>query len=261
MNKYFLLPVLLCICFSCKLKKDFVCLADLDDQDLQEGIPVPSIDYKIKKSDNLYVDIQTMNPEINTLFNPSKGSGYSSGTSQNYGSIVGQYLNGFIVNENGDIVMPILGKVNVLGKTISEAQFQIQERADKYIKDATVKLKLLNFKITVMGEVHQPGVYYNYNNYITILDAISMASGQTDYSNIEQALVMRQTDEGTKSYRLNLKSGEEIMNSPAYYLQPNDVIYVEPDKSKRRQINARTYSLVLSSISTLVLTIHYFFDD
>ncbi len=261
MNKFIYLSLLFCLCFSCKPTKDLICLKDLQNQNLQEGIPVPSVDYKIKESDNLYIDIQTMNPEINMLFNPSKGTGYSSGTSQNYGDLTGQYLNGFIVDKNGEVTMPILGKVKVIDQTIEDAQALIQEKADKYIKDATIKLKLLNYKITIMGEVNNPGVYYNYNDYVTILDALSMANGQTDYSNIENALVMRQTEEGTKNFRLNLKSGVDLMNSPAYYIQPNDVIYIEPDNSKKRQINATTYSLIISTISTLVLTIHYFWQD
>ncbi len=261
MNKFFSLIMLCCICFSCKPTKDFICLTDLNNQEIQKGIPIPAMDYKIKENDNLYIDIQTMNPDINILFNPSKSTGFSGGTSQNYGDLTSQYLNGFVVNSEGVVTMPILGKVNVMEKTIPQAQALIQQQADKYIKDATIKLKLLNYKITVLGEVNRPGVYYNYNNYITILDALSMASGQTDYSNIEKALVMRETKEGTESFRINLKSGENLMSSPAYYLQPNDVIYIEPDHSKKWLLNTRNISLIISGMSTLVLTIHYFFQD
>jgi len=262
MNKFifFILFVIIAnLHTSCKTGKDLTYLQDLGHLELQEGIPAPPQAYQIKENDNLYIDILSMNPEINALFNPSKGngSGYNSGTQQNYGDISSQYLNGFQVDFKGDITMPILGTVKVLGKTIHETQQLIQTEADKYIKDATIKVKLLNFKLTVLGEVKNPGIYYNYNNYITILDGISMASGETDYSHIKKVLVLRQTDKGIKSYRMNLTSSKDLLTSKAYYLQPNDVIYIEPDQSKRLRINMPVFTLIISSISTAVLLLNY----
>lgn len=260
MNKFLFFSIIVIIgnlYTSCKTKKDLTYLQDLSNQELQEGVPTPAKAYKIKENDNLYIDILSMNQEINALFNPSKGMGYNSGTQQNYGDISSQYLNGFQVDFKGDITMPILGTVKVLDKTIHEAQELIQTEVDKYIKDATIKVKLLNFKLTVMGEVKNPGVYYNYNNYITILDGISMASGQTDYSHIKNVLVLRQTENGIKSYRMDLTSSKDLLISKAFYLQPNDVIYIEPDKSKRLKINMPVFTLILSSISTAVLLLKY----
>ncbi len=258
MNKHFSLALLLLLIItSCSSRKKFTYINDLNNNELLQGLPPEAPTYKIKSNDNLYIDIQTLNPEINILFNPSKGSGYSSGTSQNYGELTGQYLNGFQVDMEGFVTMPILGKVNVLDKKISEAQTIIQERANKYIKDATIKVKLLNYKYTVLGEINQPGVYYNYNNYITIFDAISSASGETDYSDIRQALVIRQTEKGTKTFRINLTSGKDVLNSEAYYIQPNDVIYIEPGKNKPLKVNSTLYSLIFSSISSLILLLNY----
>ncbi|WP_066627316.1 polysaccharide biosynthesis/export family protein [Labilibacter marinus] len=255
---YFLLMIVTVGLYtSCKSNKELTYLSDIENEELQEGIPAPASIYRLRENDNLYVDIQTMNPEINALFNPAKGTGFNSGTQQNYGDLSSQYLNGFQVNLQGEIEMPILGSVKVIGKTLEEAREMMQVEADKYIKDATIKLKLLNYKITIMGEVKRPGVYYNYNSFVTVLDGISMASGETDYSSIDEVLVLRQTEKGTKSYRIDMSSGKKFLQSEAYYLQPNDVVYVEPDNSKKLKINLPVYTLILSSVSTLILLLNY----
>ncbi|WP_430937009.1 polysaccharide biosynthesis/export family protein [Saccharicrinis sp. 156] len=260
MNKYFFLALIVlmaCLYTSCTTKKKLTYLTDLDNMEIKEGIPTLATEYKIKENDNLYIDIQTMNPEVNTLFNPSRGTGLGSGTQQNYGELSSQYLNGFQVDTNGDVYMPILGKVSVIGKTLKEVQEHIQIQADNYIKEASIKVKLLNFKITVMGEVQNPGVYYNYNSFITVLDAISLANGETEYSRIKEVLVVRQLDNGIKSYRLDLTKSEGFMSSEAFFLQPNDVVYIEPDRNKSLNINLPFFTLVMSSISTLILLLNY----
>ncbi len=258
MNKLILFVFLTSIFFSCTSKKNLTYFNDIEKKDFQQGIPIPAPIHIIKPSDNLYINIQTLNPEINALFNPSTGNGVSNSTSQIFGEGVGQHINGFLVDDEGYVTLPIIGKVNVKNKTIEEAREAIQIQAQIYIKDATIKVKLLNFKFTVLGEVNSPGVYYNYNSYITILDAISMASGQTAYSNIKHLLVMRQTKDGTMNYyRINLASGMDLIQSQAYYLQPNDVVYLEPKKNKSLSINMAVYSLILSSVSTLILLVNF----
>jgi polysaccharide export outer membrane protein len=142
--------------------------------------------------------------------------------------------------------------VALAGRSLKEAQEIIQTKVDEYIKNATVKVKLLSFKVTVLGEVKSPGVYYNYNNKMTVLDGISMASGVTDYGRIQKVLVLRPTDSGSKTFRLDL-SNKKFLASEAFFLQPNDVVYVEPDKYKNLKLNSSAYSLVLSTLSTIVL--------
>ena len=109
----------------------------------------------------------------------------------------------------------------------------------------------MSYKVTVMGEVKNPGTYYNYSNNITVLEAISMANGITDFASISRVLVMRPTDKGSKSYRLNMTS-KELLASEAFFLLPNDVVYVEPDKYKNVKLNSTTYSLALSSVTALL---------
>lgn len=238
--------------FSCKTSKNLVYLNNTQDDELLVDMPESTDEYKIKVNDNLFVDIKSLSPEVNAIFNPAQGVGTQGGTQQNYGQVSGQYLNGFLVDLRGNINLPIIGFVNVLDKTLEEARIEIQSKADEYIKEATVKVKLLSFKITVMGEVKNPGVYYNYTNSLTVLEGISMANGVTDYARIKKVLVLRPTPKGSKTHRLDL-TDKSFLNSKAFFLQPNDVVYVEPDKYKNVKLNSPMYSLFLSTISTLIL--------
>lgn len=218
-------------------------------------MPGKIAEYVIKTNDNLYVDIQSMSPEVNAMFNPTKGMGTTGGTQQHYGQPSSQYLNGFQVDFSGNVMLPVIGKVAVAGKTLNAAREVIQLKADEYIKDAMVKVKLLSFKITVLGEVKNPGMYYNYNNNMTVLDGISMASGVTDYGRIQKVLIMRTSEKGSKTFRLDL-SNKKFLSSEAFFLQPNDVVYVEPDKYKNVKLNSPMYSLFLSTVSTLILILN-----
>jgi len=240
---------------SCRTNKDLVYLNNANDQEIQEGISGPVSEYIIKANDNLYIDIQSMSSEMNALFNPSKSGGMQSDTQQNYGHLPGQYLNGFQVNLNGNINLPIIGKVTLVGKSLNQARETIQAKADEYIKGATVKVKLLSFKVTVLGEVKNPGLYYNYNSQMSILDAISRASGVTDYGRIQKVLVLRSTDSGSRTYRLDL-TNKKFLASDAFFLHPNDVVYVEPDKYKNVKLNSPLYSLFLSTLTTLILVLN-----
>lgn len=240
---------------SCKSRKDMVYLQDANNHDtIVTQSPLLNA-YALKVNDNLFVDILTLNPEVNALFNPTKSS-YNSGTSQNYGDASSQLLNGFQVDIQGFITLPIIGQVKVAGLTLSQAEEAIQEKADEYLNDATVKVKLLSFKYTVLGEVNSPGVYYNYNTVFTVLDAISSAKGETDYSQLNKVRVLRNTDTGQKVYEIDFRS-KNFMSSEAFYLLPNDVVYVQADKNKTIKVNYSIFSLVFSSISALILLLNY----
>jgi polysaccharide export outer membrane protein len=125
------------------------------------------------------------------------------------------------------------------------------------LKDASVQVKILSFKVTVLGELRNPGVFYNYNSNMTILEAIGMAGGVTDNAQISQLLIVRHTPTGSKSFRLDL-STKKSLYSEAYYLQPNDVIYVNADRLKSIRLNSATYAFVVGSITSLLIMLLYF---
>ena len=132
----------------------------------------------------------------------------------------------------------------------------IRQRSNQFLKDATVVVKLVSFKVSVIGEVNRPGSYNNYNSQLTVLEVISLAGDITDYGNRKSVLVLRPVTGGTKSFRLDL-TDRQILTSDGFYLLPNDIVYVEPIKSKTFRINIPTISLFLTSVSTLILVLNY----
>ena len=245
---------------SCRNVKDLTLLRDVTNEEIIKSKPGTTLDHNLKIGDILYVSIKSMNQEVNMLYNPETNMENSTyGSSQRFSSPSGSYLYGFEVDNDGNIKLPMLGKIHVSGIPLSQVESVVQKKADEFLNDAIVKVKLLNFKVTVVGEVRNPGDYYNYNNSLTIVQALAMASGGTDYSSIEKVLVIRPVPEGNKSYLLDLTS-KNIFLSEAFYLQPNDYVVVQPHKNKNIQLNAALYSMALSSISVLLLTWGVFFQ-
>ncbi len=138
---------------------------------------------------------------------------------------------GYLVDQEGYIDFPVLGRIEVEGLTIEEAKLRIYELLQTYLKDPVVNMRYLNLKITILGEVQLPGVQRLSNKRVTLLEAIGMAGDLTDYANRSNILVIRE-EEGRRTYtRLDLQSAE-IFTSPYFYLQQNDVIYVEPIQAR-----------------------------
>jgi polysaccharide export outer membrane protein len=157
--------------------------------------------------------------------------------------------------------LPAIGPVKVSGLTLEETRKYLQTSVDKVFKNSTVECKLLSFKFTVIGEVNGPGSYINYNNYLTVLEAIGRAGGVGDLGNRNRVLVIRPFDKGTKTFRINLQD-KNILSSEAYFLLPNDVVIVEPLNQKIFNMNMPTISFIISTItgtiSMTLLLINYF---
>lgn len=246
---------------SCSGVKDIVMFQESNNTLKQFDIPITAPNHKIKPHDNLYLSILTLDPEVNKLFNPSSGGdGFTSGTEQMFGTPTSQYINGYRVAEDGTITLPILGELNLAGLCIDDAQKRLKERAEEYLKEPTIQVKLLNFKVNVLGEIRNPGIYYNYEGSINILDAISMANGITDYADIKNVLVKRYDDNKIKTYSVNF-TNKSVYSSEVFYLQPNDLIYIPPSKIKRSRENSNTYSQILSTISTLLVALALFLKN
>jgi len=258
MKKANLLTMLLIIIslISCRNSKELVYLNDAQNNENIKGL---HSEYKLKTGDILYISIKSINPEINTLYNPESnmeaggGGGYGS---MKYSTPSGAYLYGFEIDTEGNLKLPMLGKINLLGIPISQVENLIQKKADEFLNDAIVKVKLLNFKVTVTGEVRSPNTYYNYNNSITVVEAIALAGGHTDFASIKKVMVVRSFPDGNKSYLLDLSS-KKIYLSEAFYLQPNDYVIVRPDKYKNFQLNSQAYSLIFSSMSILLAVVGF----
>lgn len=248
------------VVIGCSNPKDIIMFQEQEDTVGRYELPPKNPEHKIRTFDNLYISVLTTDPEVNALFNPSsKGDGYTSGTEQMYGSPTSRYINGYTVSEKGTINLPMLGELKVTGLSLEEAQNKLKDLAIEYLKEPMVQVKYLNYQVNVLGEVQNPGIYYNYEGGITIFDAISMANGITEFADIQYALVKRHDNKGVRTHNINLNDNS-IYNSEVYYLQPNDIVYIPPNRLKRRQENVQTYSQVLSTISTLLVAVALFMN-
>lgn len=240
---------------SCKSNSELIYLQNLPAGETIRSQPFSTDSYHLRPGDNLYIQVASLNAEVNQLFNPVMSQS-SQGIGQQFNSPSTQYISGYLIDSAGRIDLPVIGEIEAAGKTIAEVKKALIERVAEYFKEATVTVKLLNFRVTVLGEVAQPGVQYVYNNTCTLLEALSQARGTTDFSRLKKALVIRETPQGTTNIEVDL-TDKSFLSSPAYYLHPNDVVYVWPDRYKNTRLNAPMYSLMLSTVSTLVVILKF----
>jgi polysaccharide export outer membrane protein len=164
---------------------------------------------------------------------------------------------GYLVNKDGNIDFPVLGSIQVKGLTITQLKDSLKIKLNKYLQDPIVNIRLLNYKITVLGEVARPSTYSIPSERITVVDAIGMAGDLTIYGKRENVLLIREEKGERKFVRLNLNSSN-LFESPYYYLKQNDIVYVEPNKSKIASADIkqlRNISIVTSAITLLVVII------
>lgn len=226
-----------------------------DANPVMQGVPLQKSEYRIQPNDNLYVSIISSNAEMNEIYNPAT-VGNARAINNIWQTQAGQLIQGYLVEPDGNVTLPIVGKINVVGKTMREAEGDIQQAAQQFLKEVTAKVRVINYKITVMGEVEQPGVYFNYNYEYTVLDAISSAEGINNSADLRNVLVLRQTKEGSKSFKLNLNS-RSALGSEGYFLQPNDVVVVQPSKYKNVELRLPIYTVALSTVTTFLLVLNY----
>lgn len=244
---------------SCTSQKKLAYLNNLPETGGEETFTMTIPDYRIQPRDILYITLKAMTPDGTIMDFLSSNRNY--GTSYISQGESGGYLYGYDVNPEGNIVLPAVGPIKVGGLTLEETRKLLQTSADKVFKNTTVECKLLSFKFTVIGEVRIPGTYINYNNYLTVLEAIGRAGGLSDYGRRDKILVVRPIDGGTKTYRLNLQD-KQILSSEAYFLLPNDVVIVEAESKKIFNLNLPTFSFILTGVTSVVtmtlLLINYF---
>lgn len=236
---------------SCTSRKKILYFQNKSGNDSLTNYSFQKPVYLLKSGDILYINIASINQEVVNVFNINTASNASS-----YYSDASLYVNGYSINDSGFVDIPVVGRVKVDGIPVSEARGLIQKQVDLYLKDATAIVKLLSYKITVLGEVGKPGVYSNYNENITVLEAIGMAGDITDYGDKTDILVVRPSMDGNEVYRLDL-TDVRILNEEGYFLLPNDIVYIEPLRLKSFRMNTPNISIILSIISTLILVIRF----
>lgn len=216
----------------------------------------------IQPKDMISIVVSSRNPELAQIFNlPRVTYQLGSGTLSGNGGSNSNGIVGYSVNNDGNIDFPVLGELHVAGLTRWEVSRLIKRQLAErdLLKDAVVTVEFMNFKVSVIGEVNAPDTYDISGDKITLLEALSMAGDLTIYGRRDNVSVIREQNGERVIYRVDLRS-VDLFDSPAYYLQQNDVVYVEPNKVRAGQStinenNLKSVSLWVSIASFLTTII------
>jgi polysaccharide export outer membrane protein len=246
---YWLLLLLSCFAFSCGSYKNVPYFQN-GKTEATESInnfsPVT-----IQSQDILGINVISLNPEASAIFNTNQ----SRVNGNNFDINPINPINGYLVDEEGNIKLPLVGLLKVSGLTTAQAEEKIYQRVAPDLKDATVTVRLMNFKITILGDVEHPGVYPIANERVTIIDALGMAGDLNITAERKNVQLIREVNGERKYITIDLTS-KSLFTSSYYYLKNNDAIYVQPGKLKYAQVNRggfETGTLVLSALSIIAI--------
>jgi len=207
--------------------------------------------YRLQTNDVVSVKIKSAtDSHVASIFNITSET---IGTTSTPGNL---YIDGYSIDNKGNISLPILGSVRLGGLTLEAAQDSIQMRANKYLNQATVLLKLVSFKITVLGEVKNPGYHYVFNNQVTVLEALGLAGDLTNFGNRKNIKLIRPVGGGSEITLLDITDAA-LMASPYFYLMPNDVLYVQPLRARASRTNLELWGVLFSAATTAILVLGY----
>ena len=210
---------------SCKPTRNLAYFDDLATRN-DYKVPIQNVpDIQIKPGDLLDITVSSVNPESNVLFN--NGIIVPPGTPYNTTTATPRINEGYLVDRQGHINFPVLGKVELAGLTREQAIDKLTTQISKVIKTPIVNLRYLNFRVTVIGEVKNPSTFTVESEKLNVLEALGLAGDLTEYARRDNVLIIRESNGERLATRLDLNS-KGILESPYFYLQQNDVIYVEP---------------------------------
>lgn len=234
---------------SCSTR-NLVYMSDLPAAGINIEVINNAIEPKIQTADILSISVSTLNPESNLLFN--SGILTSLGGVNSPGGTSMMVNDGYRVDKNGAVNFPVLGRIYLAGLTLEEATDRLTELLSAEAKNPIVNIKLTNFRITVLGEVNMPSTIPVLTEKITIMEAIGLAGDLTAFGKRENVLLLREKDGNRTTVRLNLNH-KSILTSPFFYLQQNDVIYVEPVRARAEQasLTRSNISIALSLLSII----------
>ncbi|MBX2973932.1 MAG: polysaccharide export protein [Flavobacteriales bacterium] len=206
-------------------------------------------EYRLQVNDVLSIRVMGLDDATSRFFNVE---------SQTNGSMVtdaAMYVNGYSVDKNGQVQLPTVGKIKVQGLTTGEAQELVQRKINEFFTNATVILKMVNWRLSVLGDVSRAGSYQVYNNQITILDALAMAGGPNEFADKSHVTLMRQSERGVQALYVDL-SKTDVLSSEYYYLLPNDIVYVPTLRARPGRLNLELLTTLLSAATVAVLIIN-----
>ena len=232
------------------LQKDDVNKKDVLLDTIVRKYDLPDYEYKIQPNDVLYIRFESLSDEEYNFFSQQQNQRINSGAG-NIG------LFGELVNEEGEIEYPVVGKVKVAGMSVFQIQEKMQSLAAQYLKNPVIRVRLVNFRFTILGEVVIPGTINSTNNRISVVEAIGLANGLSDLADRSKIKLIRQHGNETEVVYLNLLD-EEHVNSPYYFLHQNDILIVPALKQRPflKYFNSNL-SLVISTTSLILVLISF----
>ena len=248
--------VLLCLVSSCIPNKDLIYLQKNNNNTTNTIQPVVLKPYRVQINDVLSIKIKALDQRLAEIFNPSTQQ--ANGAMPITADLL--YFEGFVVDDHGNVRVPTLGEVPVIGLTLDEIRIKIEKMLlEQYFTkeaDLFVTVKLGGMRYTVNGEINIPGTKTLFQDKVTILEAIANCGDITITGNRKEVMVVRQYPYGSEIHTLDL-TNVEVMNSPYYYIQPNDFIYIKPLKQKSwgtGTTGLQSFTTILTAVSLLLTT-------
>lgn len=241
MKRLYLLVLLIsAVLCSCSTPKDITYMQNFENGQTRY-VAAPNR-LTVRPGDKLSIVVTCADPELAEVFNLAVANyRIGSATAMKAGSYSSESKVGsFTVDPNGSIEYPLIGSIYVSGLTREQIAREIKEKiiASKYIVDPTVTVDFLNASVSVLGDVKNPGSYIIDRDDMTIIQAISLAGDLNITGRRDNVLVVRREGDTNKAYRVDLTNAEELMQSPVFYVQQNDAIYIDPNDTKKRQATA-----------------------
>lgn len=237
--------ILIAILSSCVPMKKQIYLQTSEDTTKTEYLNERLMDYKLRSGNNLFIQVVSLEEDVSNFFN----MGYENSGNIYYDAAI--YLKSYLVDDSGFVEMPFLGEIYVKDLTIAEAKGKIQKQIDEYLNKTMVIVKLVNFNVTLVGEVRRPGQYKIYQDQINIFEVIGFAGDLSPFAKRDDVILVRKTEKGSKVFHIDLLS-DEILESEYYYIMPDDIVYVRPVKGRNFAYTSFPYTLVISSISLIM---------
>lgn len=205
---------------------------------------------KLQPGDILAISVTADDIRATVPFNQVSPYQGAAGTLQSTNPFIPTYS----IDSNGDIDFPKIGKIKLGGKTRTQAMDLLRTEVAKYIVDPGISMVVRNFRVTILGEVLRPGTFTIENDRLTILEALGLAGDMTIYGERNNVLVIREQDGKKQEFRLDLTK-RETLNSPAYYLTQNDVVYVEPNGARIQNSKYTATTSIFVSVVGLIITV------
>lgn len=256
-NLKYLFLLLCCIgVTSCSTRKKLTYFNQLNETSI--SLANQNFEPIIQAGDILYVGITSADPLSSAQFNSSNVQPTQGGAGA--GQMAQSVTTGLLVGTDGAIEIQTIGKVMAKGKTKADLVKDIQQKLTPYLKDAVVNIRFMNYRVTVLGEVNHPATVNISNEKVSVLEALGLCGDLTPYGNRNNILLIHENNGVKEFYRLNLNNSS-IFTSPHFYLQSNDVLYVEPNNTKAYSTSQTAVLLpvVVSTATLLVLILKSFF--